>query len=556
VLSRFVLGGLLGTGASASVFEATDSQSGDVVALKVLHPQLALRNELSQRFLEEALNISQVRHPNLTNVIEWGTDSTAGEDVTWIAYERASGICLAEYVELNGSLHIEDAVTMTRGVLAAARALHRAGLVHRDISPTNVILEIDTPGLLRLSDVRLIDYGLVGKIGTTTRNSSGVVGNPHFISPEQARGDGVYASGDIYQIGAVLYFALTGHTPFSAQSTEELLSAHATLMPPVASSVVQGIPRELDRAIVKSLLKSPTMRFRNTDEFDRSLSAIFGRKADESMDSRNNLVELEQTKVLVPSSPSSFVDFDRTMLLSAAFTEAQNSEITQSSVITGKHRKFRVASWLWPLSFGVLIMFTLVFSVITAQPGLPSSGLEVAQIATPSPTETELNTDSPTLIAVPDVTRLNREDALSALAQAGLLFDGESAVESSLSADSVISAEPSVGTFVKPNTRVSLIIASGRNRVPQVAGLTQQDAVRQLTEAGFAISLTNSERIPQNASTFNANDRVLLLKPNAGSLLRVGSTVIVVLETSFVEPSVSPSPPDSISMTPTPAPGN
>lgn len=554
MLSRFVFGGLLGTGASASVFEATDSLTGDVVAVKVLHPHLALREELSQRFLEEAINISQVSHPNLTNVIGWGADSTAGEDVTWIAYELASGVSLAEYVEVNGPLNQEDAVTMARGVLAAAGALHRAGLVHRDISPTNVILNVEAPGLLRLSDIRLIDYGLVGKIGTTTRNSSGVVGNPHFISPEQARGDGVYISGDIYQTGAVLYFALTGDTPFSAQSSEELVRAHATLMPPVASSVVQGIPRELDRAIVKSLLKSPTMRFRNIDEFDRSLSAIFGRNSDELLDSRNNTVELEHTKVLVSSSPTSFVDFDRTMLLSAAFTESQNTEVHQDRVIAGRSSKFRVAHWMWPLSFGVLLMLTLVVSVITAQPGLPSTGLEVAQTATPSPTGTEVHSEAPSLVAVPDITRLSREDALNTLSKAGLIFDGETTVESSLNADSVISTQPSIGTFVMPNTKVSLVIASGRNRVPQVVGLTQEEATRQLHESGFTVTVANGEGIPQNASTFNADDRVLLLKPNAGSLLKVGSTVIVVVETSLVEPSVSPSPSGSISMTPSPGP--
>jgi serine/threonine-protein kinase len=541
VLSRFVLGGLLGTGASASVFQATDTLTGNVVAVKVLHPKLSAREELSERFLEEASNVSEIAHPNMTKVIGWGSDSSSGKKDSWIAYELAPGISLAEYVELNGPLHPADAITMARGILSALGAFHRAGFVHRDISPQNVILDIHSPAALMTSDIRLIDYGLVGKIGTNTRNGSGVVGNAHFISPEQARGDGVYVSGDIYQTGAVLFFALTGRTPFSAETTEDLIKAHYALTPPVASAVVNGIPRELDRAVVKAMLKSPTMRYRNIDDFDRSLSAIFGRQEATVEVGQLTLDGLDQTKVL-QTSPTSFVDFDRTMLLSASFTESQKAEELSLKSLFPRRKKFRLASWVWPIGFGTVLLASLVISLVSSQPVLPSVALGAQHSQAPSETSKDLAPTSPTAVDVPDVTKLTRDEAIQALTNAGLSLGVETFSESPSTENIVLSSEPQAGSTVSPNSKVAITIASGRNRVPQVVGLSNFEAIRLLEDAGFSVTITDDNGIPQHSSIVDASLPVRLLKPSAGSLLRVGSTVIILVKIPDAGPSTTPIP--------------
>jgi serine/threonine protein kinase len=558
VYSRFTLGGLLGSGGSASVFQATDSLTGDVVAIKVLHPHFAVRAELVSRFLEEAENVHKVNHPNMTTVIDWGSEKDAEKPTSWITYELAEGMSLAEYVELNGPLSAADAVTMSRGVLAALGAFHGMGLVHRDVSPQNVILHVTPDIPLFVSDVRLIDYGLVGKTGTSTRNGSGVVGNAHFISPEQARGDGVYPSGDIYQAGGVLYFALTGQTPFSASTTEGLVSAHAEQTPPVPSSVVTGIPRELDRAVVKALLKSPMMRYRNVDEFSRSLSAIFGRDelSTEVIPIAHD--EWQQTKVLSTSSSSSFVDYDRTMLLSASYSEALQSESVVFSRGRFSRKNIRIATWIWPTSFAGLLAATLIVSVVSAQPGLRESAVAIP--ATSPPQSQNIVSPSPeqSSVVIPDVSHLPKAEAQQALIKAGFQIGAEKTIDSSLTAELVDSTDPSAGVTALPNSRVTLRIASGRNRVPQVAGLGQVEATGLLVSSGFNVTLINLDGAPQLSSTVPTDAKVSQLKPSAGSLLRVGSTVIIVVNTSINTPvsSAIPSPevPVEPSMTPNPVP--
>lgn len=552
MLSRFSLGGLLGTGASASVFLATDTSTGDAVAVKVLHPRIAARPKQAARFVDEAVRMQGIEHLNITRVIAWGRSAEGEEPAAWIAYELAPGISLVEYVEVFGPLEPAEAATLARGVIAGLGALHNAGLVHRDVSPQNVIIDTEAGSQLSSSNVKLIDYGLVGKAGTTTRTQSGVVGNAHYISPEQARGAGVYPSGDIYQAGAVLYFALTGQTPFTGESTEELVKAHLAQTPPVPSAIMAGIPRELDRAVVKAMLKSPMMRYRNVDEFSRSLAAIFGR--DDTVTEILPLAsgQLGHTKVMPVAEAASFVNLDRTMLLTTSSDEYEVAHRSMLKKGRGFWRNLTSAPWVWPTIFGSLLVAAVLMSVISAQPGIRDvaqgafrTGGDQALAATP--------TDSPEakMLSVPSLADFTPEEALNALEAVGLVLGKETRADSPLAADHVISSVPEAGSLVAPGTSVSLTVASGRNKVPQVAGLTSADALQQLNVAGFTVALLGEDGVPIADASSTATARVLQLKPSGGSLLRVGSTVIAVVSSSSI---LAPSPSSSSVTTPTPGP--
>jgi eukaryotic-like serine/threonine-protein kinase len=552
MLSRFTLGGLLGSGASASVFLATDTLTGDAVAVKVLHPRIAARPKQAARFVDEAVRMQGIEHLNITGVIAWGQSAQGEEPAAWIAYELAPGISLVEYVEIFGPLAPAEAATLARGVLAGLGALHHAGLVHRDVSPQNVMIDTEAGSHLSSSNIKLIDYGLVGKAGTTTRTKSGVVGNAHYISPEQARGAGVYPSGDIYQAGAVLYFALTGQTPFSGNSSEELVHAHLDQTPPVPSAVMSGIPRELDRAVVKAMLKSPMMRYRNVDEFSRSLAAIFGRDdtATEVLPVPSG--QLDHTKVLPAAEAASFVDLDRTLLLA---TSSAKSEFTQRSISKprrGFWKNLTAAPWVWPTIFGTLLVAAVVMSVVSAQPGMRD--LAPGAIRTsgdPTATSPPTGTHEVTMLSVPSMADLTPEEALHALEAVGLLLGKETRIDSALAVDHVISSDPVAGALVPPGTSVSLTVATGRNKVPQVAGLTSSEALQQLSDAGFTVALLGDDGVPIVDASSAATVRVLQLKPSGGSLLRVGSTVIAVVSSSSI---VGPSPTSSAVTTTTPGP--
>ncbi|MDF9809683.1 serine/threonine protein kinase [Aurantimicrobium minutum] len=554
MFSRFAMGGLLGSGGSASVFQAVDSLTGDAVALKVLHPRLAARPELVERFLAEAEKIQNFNHPNVTQVIDWGVEETGKANTAWIAYELAKGISLAEYVELHHRLSPEDAVIVAQAILSALSGLHSSGLVHRDISPQNIIIDKDSDLPLTNFDIRMIDFGLVGIAGSSTKNGSGVVGNAHFTSPEQAKGDGVYQSGDIYQVGAVLYFALTGQTPFSADTVEGLIQAHSTSAPPVPSAKVEGIPRELDRVVVKAMLKSPTMRYRNAEEFNRSLSAIYGRTEQSRDEGQVSESELGQTKVLPAGIATTHVDLDRTMLLSAAYSESLQAESAKKRGLP--RRRIRVAPWLWPAGFVLLFALTVTVSIASAQPKNNTAAI-LAQSQAPTnspPRPTQSSVSEPT---VPNLASLSLAQAREAIKAAGLIVGQETYQDAASPLDQIISSTPEAGSVVRSGTTVSLVVASGRNSVPQVAGMGQTEALAQLAAAGFKISLIGTDGVPMNPAQVLPAARVLQLKPNGGSILRVGSSVIVVISSGDAVPSTHPSNNPAIpveSATPTTSP--
>ncbi|MCS5722509.1 serine/threonine protein kinase, partial [Herbiconiux sp. CPCC 203406] len=300
ISQRYRLLELLGTGGSASVFSALDTETGGAVALKILHPHLSRSDAARTAFFREARAAEPLRHPNIVRVLGMGVHETGGDPQAWIALEHAPGTTLAEEVERDGPLTLTDALALADGVLSALDHAHAAGLVHRDVSPSNIIIARDRRGALRPSGVRLVDFGLadaagrpaVGRdllrtpdpapeaaaapraapapAGSSTPDAAttppsdatpGVLGNVNYLSPEQARGDPVDARGDLYQLGAVLHLAVVGTPPFVRADARSTMLAHLQAPPPVISVVRPGTPRAVDRLVVRALLKDPATRF-------------------------------------------------------------------------------------------------------------------------------------------------------------------------------------------------------------------------------------------------------------------------------------------------------
>ena len=200
IAGRFRIIGLLGSGGSASVFEARDFELNRTVALKILHPHLSMTEKMRRGFLLEATFSQDLTHPNIAAVLDSGVHGTDSDSFVWIALELAPGISLAERVGRVGALQLDDALTVADGVLAALEAAHAKGMVHRDVSPANVMVDYPATGALRPADVRLVDFGLADAIGRSTAASDilrsertdtgrdGVLGSVNYMSPEQAMG--------------------------------------------------------------------------------------------------------------------------------------------------------------------------------------------------------------------------------------------------------------------------------------------------------------------------------------------------------------------------------
>jgi eukaryotic-like serine/threonine-protein kinase len=249
VAGRYDLVRPLGHGAMATVDLAHDVDLDRPVALKRLAENLARDEDLQRRFLREARLAARLAHPNVVRVFDVGED--AGRP--FIAMEFVEGETLAELVARRGPLPAAEAASLGMQACAGLAAAHAAGLVHRDVKPQNLLLGTD--GVLKLGD-----FGIAaGNEGTRLTLAGTVLGTAGYLAPEQARGERVTASADIYALGAVLYELLTGEPNRSASSLAELGAAD-TFRPPDLAARVPNAPPELVAAVTACLSLRPDDR--------------------------------------------------------------------------------------------------------------------------------------------------------------------------------------------------------------------------------------------------------------------------------------------------------
>jgi|GEM_PF-673961 len=280
---RFLLGELLGVGGSASVYEVRDLRDDTEAAVKILHAHLCADDSAREAFLREAGRVHGLVHPNIVRVRGSGLHDAGGVLQPWIAMDLVRGPSLAEWVSTRGPMGVDDAIRLFDGVLAGLGAAHAAGIVHRDVSPRNIVLtDVAAGEAITPTTARLLDFGLADASGHDTRGAgmlftgsiqSGdglVAGNPFYMSPELAQGFPVRAASDLYQAGGCLYFAVTGSPPFPRATGQEAMAAHVNAPPPVPSALAPAA-RPLDRVVTLAMAKTPVRRFRDADTFRAAL---------------------------------------------------------------------------------------------------------------------------------------------------------------------------------------------------------------------------------------------------------------------------------------------
>lgn len=554
---RFELGRFLGSGASAAVFEALDLDLRSTVALKMLHSHLAARPGENERFLREVANSPTSPHPDLVSVRASGTHNTGGLDVAWIAVDLAPGITLAESVELLGPLEVVDALAVASAALRGLAVLHARGLVHRDVSPNNLMIDRDTNEPLRPGSVRLIDFGLAEAAGGSATGAALVIGSVNYISPEQARGLPVDERGDLYAVAAVLYFCLTGQPPFPRDNTELTLRAQVNSPPPLPSALRPRLPRELDRLVARGMSKRPEGRFDSAAVMLEAVSALQRRmRPIESMPDSATDATLVRTAVM-PSSTA------RTQLSAPrdAATERFVASSTRSTVSVRRAGPRPVAAGGPPRRSGrranPLVVVVLAVGAATAAwgvvaavadpPPAPTKAATAAVAATvPTTPPTVVEADEPRGLTLPSLASLSAAEAQQRIAALGLSLGELVAVDSPLGANTVIGSNPTAGDWVTLGDTVALTVASGSNAVPTVASTSRDSAVAALQAAGFAVITATVE------DPVAATGSVLGTSPSGGTSLPLGSTVTVLI--AFTTPRPTPTPTPTATPTPTPTP--
>ncbi|WP_206447949.1 Stk1 family PASTA domain-containing Ser/Thr kinase [Agrococcus sp. KRD186] len=485
---RYEIGELIGQGGMAEVHLARDTRLDRQVAVKLLKPELSKDPEFRTRFRQEAQSAARMSHPTVVRVFDAGEEPAVdaqGEPaaVPYIVMEYVDGRMVKDIIA-EGPLPEAEAVRITKGILTALEYSHRAGIVHRDIKPGNVMV---TPG----GQIKVMDFGIARAVSETSANvaqTGTILGTAGYFSPEQARGESVDARTDLYSTGVILFELLTGQPPFTADTAVGVAYQHVAEEPPTTSSITPGITPQMDSVVQKALQKPRDDRFQTATEYKQALDdALAG-----------VLVPLVKTQ----TAPLE-IGAATTMFAALASDDPAPDEVQPA-----RTRRPHLA-WLWAAV--ALIAVLVVGAGVWA---FSLGNLPIAGLSTP----------------VPDVVSLQEADAIAAVEAAGLRAEVRRTIDPA-PADTVLRSEPEAGVNIAPGAVVQLVISTGPPPAPlmSVSNLVEANARQALEAAGFTVG-----EVTRATSATIAADYVISTEPSAGTDVSQGAIINLVLSNGEV----------------------
>lgn len=261
---RYRLRRELARGGMATVWEAEDKVLTRPVAIKVLHPHLAVDDGSRVRFRREAVAAAGLAHPHIVTTYDTGRD----DQVAYIVMELVEGITLARLLRAEGPLPVAKALDVAAQVADALACAHAHGVIHRDVKPSNILLRAD-------GHVKVADFGIAkAGAGNDLTRTGVVMGTAKYLSPEQVSGTPAEAASDIYALGIVLYEMLCGVPPFVGDTELTTALSRLTATPESLAARRPEVPRSLEAVVLRALARDPQARFRSAAEMRSSLLAV------------------------------------------------------------------------------------------------------------------------------------------------------------------------------------------------------------------------------------------------------------------------------------------
>ncbi|MBM3675631.1 MAG: Stk1 family PASTA domain-containing Ser/Thr kinase [Actinobacteria bacterium] len=464
-------------GGMAEVLLARDTKLDRPVALKVLSAELSRDPAFVERFRLEAQAAANLNHPNIVSVYDWGQE----HGTSFIVMEYVEGSTVRDLIRAQERVAPAQAADIGGEIAAALSFAHKAGVVHRDVKPGNVLL---TPG----GQVKVTDFGIAraegGSEGLT--RTGAVMGTATYFSPEQAQGLPVDGRSDVYSLGVVLYEMLTGTPPFTGDNPVSVAYKHVREPVPSLTGSVPAIPAQLERVVTTCLQKDPLGRYQSADDL------------------REDLLRFRGGQAVIGGAMTAQVaavgDATRTSALPM---------MSAAGAATAPSKKPRR---------GPLVAVIALLAVLVAVIGF----LVVSQLG---------GGDGGGTVVVTDVVGKEEAVAIATLEKQGLEVDVIHKANDTVAEGFVVRQDPSAGVKVADGETIELVVSSGVGKVklPDLENDLYEDAARTLIDAGLVPVPT------ENASDEIDMGRVIRTDPPAGTRVAKGANVTVVV-------SVGPAP--------------
>lgn len=492
---RYRVGRLIGHGGMGDVYLGTDTRLGRTVAIKLLRPQLADDPVFQKRFHNETTAAARMISPYIVRTYDAGQDLIAGgpnarpQEVPFLVMEYVEGESLKERLA-RGPIPRADALRITDQILRALEYSHRAGIIHRDIKPGNIMI---TP----TGDAKVMDFGVARAIseseGTVAQTGS-VVGTALYFAPEQARGERVDGRSDLYSVGVILYEMLVGRVPFKGDSPASIAYQHVNATPPTPSSLNDDLHADDDRVILSALAKDPARRYQTAEDFRADVDRLA-----RGLPSQGPTFDAASTVILDDSPIDDALDLD------------PDDDDPSSRLINRElHRGGVGTIWGIVIGIGVLGLIAVLWLALL-QPRF--SGPSAAQVA------------------VPNLSGATYETAEQQLQDRGLNATKVEEANSNVTPGRVIETDPPAGELADVGSTVTVRISSGAPtvNVPDVSGLTEDDARQKIEDAGLTVGGTTRQI---NGDV--ALDHVISSDPVAQSEVRTGTSISLVISNGRV----------------------
>lgn len=520
---RYRVDRLLAHGGMSSVYRGTDTRLDRPVAIKIMDPRFADDRSFVDRFVREAQSAAQLHHPHVVAVHDQGFDLPPGAEsgLAFLVMELVDGGTLRDLLDDHGPLDVALALSVAEPVLSALASAHRAGLVHRDVKPENVL--IGRVGQQTGGAVKVADFGLVRAVASAgTTSSSVILGTVAYLSPEQVATGAASSRGDVYSAGILLYEMLTGRVPYTGDTAISVAYRHVNDDVPRPSELRPDLPPELDELVTRATRRDPQLRPADAGEFLTELTAVRARlgllPVTVPIPVSRDHGDLADTERTLPRIPQVLPDTGKTMPVhrpnvTRALSHAapMTTQVPPVPPAAPPRRRSRPEpekprdnrKRILVIAAAVLLLGGLIgaFAFILTDTGGDKNA------------------------RVPKLVGLNQAAAGDALRAVKLNPRFSQEFDNTAPSNTVLRVDPAEGTTVAPNATVSVVLSKGRPAVPDIRPGTALPDAEQAIKASQLTPVRGTDDfdadVPQGA--------VIRTSPSAGSQLTIGGQVTIIV---------------------------